>query len=60
MDRQTIARPATDLSAFSLTESLHITLETWTKRRLGATDHERRVAQIAAALFDPICIATAI
>lgn len=52
MDRQTIARPGSDLSAFTPSESLHITLEAWTKRRLGATDHERRVAQIAAALFD--------
>jgi exopolyphosphatase/pppGpp-phosphohydrolase len=52
MDRQTIARPTPDLSAFALTEPLHISLEAWTRRRLGKTDHERRVAQIAAALFD--------
>ena len=52
MDRQTIARPSSDLSAFTLTESLHVTLETWARRRLGKTDHERRVAQIAGALFD--------
>ena len=52
MDRQTIARPSSDLAAFTLTESLHITLESWAKRHLGKTDHERRVAQIAAAMFD--------
>ena len=52
MDRQTIARSAADLSAFTPNESLHITLEGWARRKLGKTDHERRVAQIAAALFD--------
>src|SRR5665213_3343612 len=52
MDRQAIARPSSDLCAFALTESLHTRLEGWTRRRLGKTDHERRVAQVAGALFD--------
>lgn len=52
MDRGTVARSSSDLSAFTLSEPLHVSLEAWTRRRVGKTDHERRVAQIAAALFD--------
>ena len=52
MERTTVARPASDLSAFVPIEPLHVSLEAWVRRRLGKTDHERRVAQIAAALFD--------
>jgi len=53
MDRATIARstPESDFKP-PLSDATHRALESWARRRLGSTGHERRVAQIAGALFD--------
>jgi exopolyphosphatase/guanosine-5'-triphosphate,3'-diphosphate pyrophosphatase len=51
MERAAIARTESE-SASSLSDPSHQSLELWVRRRAGASDHERRVAQIAGALFD--------
>src|SRR5260370_26349860 len=53
MDRATIASytPESDFTP-ALSDATHGVLEAWARRRLGSTGHERRVAQIAGALFD--------
>ena len=51
MDRA-IARMESESASSVLSDPSHRSLETWVRRRAGASDHERRVAQIAGALFD--------
>ena len=52
MDRATFARPQSNLQANPFPSRLHRDLEAWVRRRAGATDHERRVVQVANAWFD--------
>ena len=57
MDRATIARSESDfdsspLSDPTLSDPAHAALEAWVRRRLGDSGHERRVANIARAIFD--------
>jgi exopolyphosphatase/pppGpp-phosphohydrolase len=52
MDRATLSpRPETSLQSGHRADSLG-SLADWARRRLGNIDHERRVLQIAGALFD--------
>jgi exopolyphosphatase/pppGpp-phosphohydrolase len=51
MDRATFARTESE-TASVLSDPSHRHLESWLVRRAGSGDHERRVAQIAGALFD--------
>jgi exopolyphosphatase / guanosine-5'-triphosphate,3'-diphosphate pyrophosphatase len=51
MERGTIARRGAESTA-PLSDVSHQSLEFWVRRRAGGSDHERRVAQIAGALFD--------
>ena len=51
MDRAAIARRESEFTS-PLSDASHQSLESWVRRRAGASDHERRVAQIAGALFD--------
>lgn len=52
MDRATLARPQASWDKSSPAPHPHHSLESWARRRLGNVDHERRVFQIAGALFD--------
>jgi exopolyphosphatase/pppGpp-phosphohydrolase len=52
MDRAAIARAESESDSAPLSDPTHISLETWVRHRLGASDHERRVAHIAGAMFD--------
>jgi len=52
MERATIARTESQPASSSLPDATHRSLESWVRRRAGSTDHERKVAQIAGALFD--------
>ena len=52
MDRATIARTESDPDSSPLSDPAHALLESWVRRRLGDSGHERRVANIARALFD--------
>jgi exopolyphosphatase/pppGpp-phosphohydrolase len=51
MERAAIARTESE-SASPLSDASHRSLASWVRRRAGSSDHERRVAQIAGALFD--------
>lgn len=51
MDRTRVARPQSDSHTFSFPGRIHNALDAWARRKLGTTDHERRVAQIADAWF---------
>src|SRR5579859_937466 len=51
MDRAAIARTESETSS-PLSDASHRNLESFVRRRAGSADHERRVAQIAGALFD--------
>lgn len=50
MDRATLSRPRASFGKPATHP--HQQLESWAHRRLGSIDHERRVSQIAGALFD--------
>lgn len=52
MDRAAIARSESDADSSPLSDPAHAALEFWVRRRLGDSGHERRVANIARALFD--------
>lgn len=52
MDRAAIARTDSESNSTPITDPGHALLEKWARRRLGAVDHERRVAHIAGAMFD--------
>lgn len=52
MDRATLARPQAACQKSAPAPHPHQHLELWARRRLGNVDHERRVFQIAGALFD--------
>lgn len=52
MDRAALSpRPIVRAELSPRADSLHV-LSLWTRRKLGSIDHERRVLQIAGALFD--------
>ncbi len=52
MDRAAIARAESDSDSAPLSDPTHALLESWVRRRLGSSEHERRVAHIAGAIFD--------
>jgi exopolyphosphatase/pppGpp-phosphohydrolase len=52
MERATIPGRRFNSQSSPFSDATHIHLETWVRRRLGSSDHERRVAQIAGAMFD--------
>jgi exopolyphosphatase/pppGpp-phosphohydrolase len=52
MDRATFARPHVDSDRFPAANHPYQDLQNWVRRRVGNIDHERRVLQIAEALYD--------
>jgi exopolyphosphatase/pppGpp-phosphohydrolase len=52
MERAAFARSAVSPESTTPVDSTHEQLERWVHKHLGAIAHERRVAQIAGAMFD--------
>jgi exopolyphosphatase/pppGpp-phosphohydrolase len=52
MDRATLDLPQVRSNISVALDPRHLALATWVRRRVGTIDHERRVLQIAEALFD--------
>ena len=52
MDRATLDLPQARANSSIALDPRHSALAAWVRRRVGVIDHERRVLQIAEALFD--------
>ena len=52
MERATIPGRRFNSHTSGFSDPTHAQLETWVRKRLDSTDHERSVAQIAGAMFD--------